>query len=288
MARALWLVDTLENAGLTVHPFKDWETRGQTTFTPTGVMWHHTVTRPTTADPTIDHFLAITGSSTVAAPLCNYSTNRDGSVSVIAAGTANHGGTGVWKGVSGNRYWFGDEMKNLGTSKEPWPQIQLDAARIAAAAILAHLEKPADWLVAHKEYATPAGRKSDPHTLNMTAERLLVAALLNPTEEATDMLPLKKGEKREDVRLLQLKLNKAYGVKLAMTGVYDDATVAAVKAHLTQYTGSPNLANGEIVVSTMWEGLDETLRVKAGAAVDPTARANAAAAHGRIDKLHTV
>lgn len=193
MARALWLVDTLENAGLTVHPFKDWESRGQTTFAPTGVMWHHTVTRPTTADPTIDHFLAITGSSTVAAPLCNYSTNRDGSVSVIAAGTANHGGTGVWKGISGNRYWFGDEMKNLGTSKEPWPKIQLDAARTAAAAVLKHLGKPAGMLVAHKEYATPAGRKSDPHTLNMNAERLLVAQLI----EGDDMAVLTDAEQKE-------------------------------------------------------------------------------------------
>lgn len=179
MPYATWLIDVLEAAGLTVRPYPGWQNRGQESFTPRGVMMHHTVTAPTTSDAAVDRMLGDIGSSTTQAPLCNWSTNRDGTVTVIAAGTANHGGVGRWNGVSGNRYWFGDEMKNWGTaSREPWPQVQLESARRAAAAVLRHINADASWLVGHKEYATPPGRKIDPHTLNMNAERDHVRRLL--------------------------------------------------------------------------------------------------------------
>jgi hypothetical protein len=175
--RATWLADVLADAGLKVKPYTGWETRGIDDFAPRGVMLHHTVTKPTTSDAVVDRLLAITGSSKVKAPLCNYSTNRDGSVSIIAAGTANHGGVGRWNGVSGNRYWFGDEMKNLGTSAEPWAPIQVESALRAAAAVLTHIGADASWMCGHKEYATPAGRKVDPHSLNMNSLRTVVAEL---------------------------------------------------------------------------------------------------------------
>lgn len=174
--RAVWLADAFTDAGLTVHPHQGWETRGQESFTPKGVMWHHTVTSPNRTDAAIDQFLAVTGSSTTAAPLCNYSTNRDGSISIIAAGTANHGGVGKWNGVSGNRYWVGDEMKNAGTATEPWSGIQLEAARLAAAVVLEKIGSDTSWLCGHKEYAPK--RKRDPHSLDMNTERLLVATLM--------------------------------------------------------------------------------------------------------------
>lgn len=178
MAKALWLPDVLRDAGLTVHARDGWATRGRDDFAPVGVMWHHTVTSPSWPDLDIDMWMASTGTWAAPPPLCNISTNRDGSVSIIAAGTANHGGAGSWRGVSGNRHFVGDEMKNLGTAAEPWPERQLESARIAAAAILRHLDADASMLTAHKEYATPPGRKSDPHTLNMDAERTRVAALI--------------------------------------------------------------------------------------------------------------
>jgi N-acetylmuramoyl-L-alanine amidase len=183
--RATWLGDVLRDAGLTVRSYTGWETRGRNDFTPRGIILHHTVTKPTTPDLIIDKFLATTGSSTTPAPLCNYSTNRDGSISLIAAGTANHGGTGRWLGVTGNKNFFGDEMKNLGTPAEPWNPKQLESARIAAAAIMAHLGfDNAAFVCGHKEYATPAGRKSDPHTLDMNAIRLIVTAKMNGVDMA--------------------------------------------------------------------------------------------------------
>lgn len=179
MSRATWLADVLTDAGLTVRPYPGWETNGKDDFAPRGHMLHHTVTRPTASDAVVDRVLAVTGSSRVKAPLGNISTNRDGSVSIIAAGTANHGGVGRWNGVAGNRYWVGDEMKNWGTAaREPWTARQVDSALIAAAAILTHIGSDASWLCGHKEYATPPGRKVDPHSLNMNALRAKTKAIM--------------------------------------------------------------------------------------------------------------
>lgn len=177
--RATWLADVLRDAGLTVKPYDGWETRGRDDFEPVGVILHHTVTKPTTSDAVVDRLLAVTGSSTVSPPLCQYSTNRDGSVSIIAAGTANHGGVGRWNGVSGNKFWFGDEMKNAGTAAaEPWVPRQLESAYRAAAAILTHLGQDSSWVTGHKEYATPPGRKTDPHTISLDTVRKTVGRIM--------------------------------------------------------------------------------------------------------------
>lgn len=204
MPPAIWLADILKDAGLRLFYVDGWESRGGFGFAPKGVMQHHTVTSPGTADAVVDRMLAIRGSSTVPPPLCNYSTNRDGSVSVIAAGIANHGGKGFWQGYDSNRYFFGDEMKNLGTSAEPWPIIQLDSARVAAAAVLKHLGADAGMLCGHKEYATPPGRKTDPHTLDMDRERVEVDAIMR----GDDMLT----EKEENVVRDLLALLEADGL----------------------------------------------------------------------------
>lgn len=178
--KALWLADAFRDAGLVIHPYADWENRGRTTqgeFDPQAVMWHHTVTKPTSPDADIDAFLA-RGRSDLPGPLCNWSTNRDGSVSIIAAGVANHAGSGYFRGLTHNREFFGDEMKNLGTSVEPWPERQLESARLAAAVALNEIGKDHTWLTFHKNYALPAGRKVDPHTLRISDEQTNVQAIL--------------------------------------------------------------------------------------------------------------
>lgn len=192
MARATWLADVLVDAGLKVKPHRGWETRGKNDFAPTGIIWHHTVTGLDEA--ATDDGILTKGRSDLKGPLCNYSTNRDGSISIIAAGTANHGGKGSWRGVTGNRHWFGDEMKNLGTAKaEPWPDAQIEAAQVAAAAILRHLHLGSVWLCGHKEYAP--GRKPDPHSLDMDDQRDAVKNLIRvlDLEEAMKFKDVPKG-----------------------------------------------------------------------------------------------
>jgi len=206
MSNAVWLADVLRDAGLTIHPLAGWETRGRRGgLDPKGYLFHHTVSSPTKSDTAQDRTLGIDGRRDLPAPLCNISTNRDGSVSIIAAGRANHAGTGVWNGVSGNKFFIGDEMKNLANGGkdmkvfEPWSAVQLESARRAATAILIHIGASADMLAGHREYATPPGRKKDPHTLDMNHERALVAALmtgtLRPTQEDDMWQYLTVGEK---------------------------------------------------------------------------------------------
>lgn len=268
--KALWLADVLTDAGLSIKPLAGWEQRGGL-LDPgdgaNGVMWHHTVTKPSRPDADVDRFLGITGRKDLPAPLCNISTNRDGSVSIIAAGKANHGGLGSWLNISGNANWIGDEMKNLGPT-EPWPKKQIECATIAAAAILTELGRGAGWLCAHKEYADPPGRKTDPHTLNMDTMRRNVAAIL----EAEPMgLPITRTSNVEDIRRLQKLLAQGFKVKLTVTGVYDPPTAAAVKANLLRFTGAdeadgPNtdMDNGYVVNGLMMVGL-ETTAFKTGA-----------------------
>lgn len=248
--RAVWLVDVLTDAGITVHPYDGWETRGGTTFAPVGIIWHHTVTKASTADEVIDKFLATTGSSTTPAPLCNYSTNRDGSISVIAAGTANHGGKGGWNGQSGNRLFFGDEMKNLGTPREPWPERQLETARLAAAAILDHIRRDAGQLCSHEEYALPPGRKTDPHSLNMDTERARVAALM---ENGDDVASPADVMSIGDVNAA-IDWNKAFG---AMTQAKQQALMAKLVLIADNYPVDPptttpgdGLQRGDMVTLT--------------------------------------
>jgi hypothetical protein len=293
--RAVWLADVLRDAGLVVHPYPGWETRGAEAFTPRGVILHHTVTRPITPDLTIDQMLAVTGSSKVPAPLANYSTNRDGSISIIASGTANHGGAGNWKGVSGNRLFFGDEMKNLGTTAEPWPGIQLDSARIAAAALLTHLDRDASWLCGHKEYATPPGRKTDPHSLDMNNERARVAALiLNEGDDEMSLVArlmvVEAGAKtwlpeQENIDYWFERADNLDNPEYAAEWRRDFEQMWArekQKEHLAARQPGPPGKDG-IPGKDGAAGKDA-----ASGTVDLTARANAAAAHDRLNRLHTV
>jgi hypothetical protein len=282
--RAVWLADILTDAGLTVRPYPGWETRGGNTFAPRGLIWHHTVTKPSTTDSTVDKMLAVWGSSTVPPPLANYSTNRDGTVSIIAAGIANHGGAGSWNGLSGNRYWFGDEMKNLGTSAEPWPAVQLEAARRAAAAVLAHIEADQSWMCGHKEYAP--GRKVDPHTLNMTDERARVKRLLL---KENLMLPIGPGSPAEDIRSVQGLLNTAFNAGLTENGTWDAATKNAAAVHLGSATGDTAAKAGNYVNARMYRALLIGLvRAVGGGVVDQVARDAAALANSRLSKVKSV
>lgn len=269
MSLALWLPDVLAAAGLDVVLVDGWETRGRPGgITPKGHLWHHTVTPPGRRDEVVDRFLCVgrlTGENKLPGPLANISTNRDGSVSIIAAGRANHAGTGIWKGVSGNVNFIGDEMKNYGSGDpddpeyEPWVPEQLESARISAAAILRHLgHSSATMLAGHKEYATPAGRKTDPHTLRMNDERLAVSRMILEPPEDTMWLPLAEGQTSEDVRLLKLMLNQAFASGLDVgSNAYDAATVAAVRVNLGHLTGSPAGKEGRLVVATMMYHLME-------------------------------
>ena len=114
-----------------------------------GVMIHHTVTQGTAATVKICRV----GYSSLPGPLCHGVIAKDGTVHLIGYGRTNHAGLGdddVLAAViaekplppdneantDGNARFYGFECENLGDGKDPWPDLQAEAAVRASAAIL--------------------------------------------------------------------------------------------------------------------------------------------------------
>lgn len=198
--RALWLPDLLGSFGLEVVLEPGWETRGSADFFPTVVVAHHTATKGSAVR------VCVTGYQGLPGPLCQVVLTREGVAHVIAAGRANHAGKGGWLGYSGNRRALGIEAENDGS--EPWPAGQVDAFHRCAAAMLAGIGKEPSHLCGHKEWAP--GRKTDPHTLDMSEFRAAVGLDLHwwrTRHEGDDMALSDEDRKRLDD--IEEKLDKA-------------------------------------------------------------------------------
>ena len=194
-----WLPTVLKNAGLKVAEEEGWPNRGRGNLgTVKGVMCHHT------AGPLRENMPSLRtlrdGRSDLPGPLSQLGLGRDGTFYVIAAGRANHAGGGNWQGLTtGNSSFIGIEAENNGRVRkdnngrtlrdeegnevliEPWPEEQLDAYRRGVAAILSHIDQDAIMCCGHKEYATPAGRKTDPRGIDMDQFRADVARIMGDT-----------------------------------------------------------------------------------------------------------
>jgi hypothetical protein len=193
MPRLTWLASELRDAGLRVVEVDGWQTRGSTDFSPVGVTWHATAgSRKATAEGEVG--VILNGSATAPPPIAQIMLWRDGTLYVCASGRCNHNKVG-WDGPNkglGNTKLIGIEMSN-DNKGEPWPEVQLDAARRATAVIMRKLgADPMRRLAAHYEhqpYATrPPGEtstKSDPYGVDMTKERPRVAALMTGDDSMT-------------------------------------------------------------------------------------------------------
>lgn len=88
VARAREINARLRAAGVTVHEWPGWESRGNGQSSAyEGCLVHHTATAYGNAPSVL-----VNGRSDLSGPLCNYAGNADGSVTVIAAHPANHAG----------------------------------------------------------------------------------------------------------------------------------------------------------------------------------------------------
>ena len=128
------LADWLRDAGLAVHEWGAWKTKGRSSGgfdpgKPWCVMWHHTASKTTPANDASYCF-----DSAPDAPLANLLLVRDGSVAVGAAGATNTNGKGgpttVSKGTipkdAMNSYAVSIEASNDGVG-ETWPVAQIDS-----------------------------------------------------------------------------------------------------------------------------------------------------------------
>lgn len=174
MPRQIWLAQACRDWGLSVREVADWQVRGSTSFNPVGVVCHHTAGPSTGELPSLNTL--IYGRSDLPGPLCNVGLGRSGTCYIVAAGRANHAGQGNWGGATGNSAFLGIEPENDG--RQPWPDVQLQAYFTLSAALSDGLGQPAAMVCGHKEYATPPGRKPDPHSLDMNAFRQRVHQLL--------------------------------------------------------------------------------------------------------------
>lgn len=224
----LWLPQALKAEGVNVVEVDGWATRGKTSQrAPQVVIAHHTATPKTMTDAAVIRLL-VNGRPDLPGPLCHVGLARDGNAHLIAAGKANHAGAGIWKGVTGSVNTFGIEAYNDGRG-EPWPQVQLDAYDRIEAAVLRHETRDAAWVCAHREWATPAGRKPDPVGIDMDAMRGRVQLLLDGGD---DTMALRKGDTGNAVGAAQKALQAwAQDLNLAADKIYGDATVAAVSRY---------------------------------------------------------
>ena len=170
------VVEALKDHGLTVGYVPGWQTRGSSSFDPKGHVVHHDAGSPWTTPPG----LLIAGRSDLPGPLCNFALGRDGKVWMVAAGRANHAGSGSWRGLVGNSSVWGTEANNRGTG-EMWPDVQIDAYARLCAATCDYSGFSAEMVCRHAEWTSrkidPAGPWEDGHDWSRDAShfRALVA-----------------------------------------------------------------------------------------------------------------
>lgn len=246
----VWLADVLRGAGLTVIEMPGWKQRGHGDFGEIwGSMYHHTGSNGTTAEYCRD------GRPDLAGPICNVHVNRQGHMTMVAAGVAWHGGSGAYRGIqrnAANWHTIGFEVQYDGKDITP---AQREAMVVAMAAISAFLQRSAlESVVGHREYSDQG--KWDPGNVNMDDVRARVqrqiaagpgrvvgatepevtsgvawslgpgeyyGPLSGPNESISGMFGEPSG-KMASLRAFQ------HSVGIPVTGVYDSATRDAARA----------------------------------------------------------
>lgn len=175
MSDPLWLADVLRAEGLTVIEHDGWRERGHGDFLDLrGVLCHHTA-----GGGVNDWRIVQDGRADLPGPLAQLVLERDGTYRVIAAGVCWHAGRGSWPGWptnNANYHVIGIEAVNDGRG-QPWPDVQLDAYRRGAGAILRKIGRGSSDCVGHKEYSSEG--KIDPYPLDMNQFRVAVQAVID-------------------------------------------------------------------------------------------------------------
>ena len=255
-----WLPDVLLGAGLKVAQVEGWQTRGRGDVGRIhGVICHHTAGSAHGNMPSLGVITqgrpAGPQSTALAGPLAQLGLGRDGTFYVIAAGKANHAGAGRWAGITtGNTSFIGIEAENTGTPADsPWPAVQIDAYHRGVAAILKEIGATQDLCCAHREYALPAGRKTDPD-FNMAQFRAEVAAIMAGTATIRPLIPaqdpsgratLRRGASGAGVKILQTAL------AITADGTFGPATEAALRS----FQRSHGLVGDGIAGPRTWSAL---------------------------------
>lgn len=270
MARDTGIADRLRAKGLVVVEIDGWQTRGSDSFNPKGAVDHHTVGGPLGNAPSLK--ICINGRSDLPGPLCNVLVGRDNTCYVIAAGRANHAGTGGWAGLSGNSSVYGVERENVGYGdREPWRPDQTDTAARVLAALIEKVGSDPSRVCEHKEWTS---RKIDCHSINGSDMRALVGIYLGhvatpapvPAPVAEGPRTLRRGMSGPDVRDWQTCV-KGVEPRVIPDGIFGPMTEYATKV----FQQKMGLAADGIVGPITRKAMEDLLRFLAAAAAQPAA-----------------
>lgn len=135
------IIARLKTYDVTLRYIDGWRDRGRPyPFTPRGILDHHDASS-TNSGVWGSLGVIVNGRPGIPGPLSQFQIARhaDPMVAVVAAGRANHAGTGgPWQGIpkdQGNTYLYGAEKANNGTG-EPYMAGALYAAECLFAAVL--------------------------------------------------------------------------------------------------------------------------------------------------------
>lgn len=207
----------LVKEGVTVAEIGDWKNHNRNSkgaWGPLhGVMIHHTAG---SGSGMVQY--CYDGDAELPGPLCQGVIGKDGTVSLVGWGRANHAGggdpavlesvinesygdqppathqhQGSSGAVDGNAHFVGFECINKGDGKDPWPDAQVDAVIRVSAAICRFYGWSAKSVIGHKEWSD---YKSDPkgpgNVVDMVRLRAAVQALIDggaPTGGGLDPKP---------------------------------------------------------------------------------------------------
>ena len=158
-ALATRLERAVKKAGVTYKTVSGWKSRGRATMgTIQSIMCHHTAGPAKGNTPSLN--VVTNGRPGLPGPLAQIFLARDGTVILVAAGRANHAGR-VSSSIYSNSHSIGIEAEATGTSS--WPAVQMDAYAKLCKALIDEFNLPVSRVVAHKEAASPRGRKIDPN-----------------------------------------------------------------------------------------------------------------------------
>lgn len=166
------LLRAVKASGVKYKTVKGWQSRGRGTMgSIESVMCHHTAGGKSGNSPSLS--VVTFGRAGLPGPLCHFHLARDGTVTLVGAGVANHAGV-VSATIYTNPRSIGIEAENTGLSNDqPWPVAQMVAYALLCRALIDEFGLPVSRVVGHKEAARPAGRKIDP-TFSMPAFRTSV------------------------------------------------------------------------------------------------------------------
>lgn len=232
------IANRLRLRGLKVVEIAGWQTRGSSSFNPRGSVDHHTAGGATGNAPSLN--VCIYGRSDLPGPLCQVLIGRDNTCYVIAAGRANHAGSGGWRGLSGNSSVFGIERENSG--REAWRPDQTFVAAVAHAALIDG-RIPSNMVCGHKEWTT---RKPDPHTLNMNDFRSLIQDILNvwanPVVAPPPPQPMQPSTAPSDAAVFLAKIAEAARAKPTLRLGSRGSSVSDMQNLLNGSVGQPVLS----------------------------------------------